>query len=199
MSKPEIIPIFAVPIYKAKIDLPPNLKQTLLLNFERLNNGEQTRSKETCALNRLPELYKQIDFHVNQFKEQHHYEEKFKITQSWVNYTETNQSGHVHMHPNSVFSGVVYIGENLSPITFEHPRAWNQAWAFETRETNWMTSIDFSITPEHGDIILFPSYLPHRVEPSESKETRMSIAFNTFPRGAFGSEVRLNRVYNSVA
>ncbi len=31
------------------------------------------------------------------------------ITQSWLNYTETNQYHHKHQHPNSLVSGVFYI------------------------------------------------------------------------------------------
>jgi hypothetical protein len=33
------------------------------------------------------------------------------ITQSWLNYTETNQYHHKHEHPNSLVSGVFYVND----------------------------------------------------------------------------------------
>jgi hypothetical protein len=42
------------------------------------------------------------------------------ITQSWLNYTETNQYHHKHAHPNSIVSGVFYINchEEFDKIKF---------------------------------------------------------------------------------
>ena len=34
---------------------------------------------------------------------------KLYITQSWLNYTEENQTHHAHSHQNSIISGVLYI------------------------------------------------------------------------------------------
>ena len=185
-----IIPIFATPIYHSNLSINPED----IPNFETVQNGEQTRSKDTYVLNQLPQLKEQIHHHVNDYAKNHYqYKQSFQITQSWFNYTQANQNLHVHVHPNSVFSGVVYIGEILSPITFERPDAFNRAWAFEC-ESNWMTAIDFSIQPQHGDIIIFPSNLPHRVNANPLEGTRVSLAFNTFPIGAFGEEYGLTEV-----
>ena len=47
------------------------------------------------------------------------------ITQSWINYTETNQFHHQHAHSNSYISGVFYIDaqKEVDSITFYKPAA----------------------------------------------------------------------------
>ena len=49
-----------------------------------------------------------------------------------------------------------------------------------------------------GDIVLFPSNLTHNVESVTSKDTRISLAFNTFLTGTLGNnknitELKLNK------
>ena len=48
------------------------------------------------------------------------------------------------------------------------------------------TTSEFFITPEPGDIILFPSHLEHRVLENDSNMPRYSLAFNFFARGTVG-------------
>ena len=40
--------------------------------------------------------------------------------------------------------------------------------------------------PEPKSIILFPSFLNHKVMPNETNKDRYSIAFNIIPKGEFG-------------
>ena len=47
-------------------------------------------------------------------------------------------------------------------------------------------------------LIIFPSYLRHRVMPNNSKETRYSLAFNIFPKGKISNddtEITIGEVY----
>jgi len=68
------------------------------------------------------------------------------ITQSWINYTETNQWHHKHRHENSFLSGVLYINadKNEDKIYFErsefnqlsiHSNDWNRynstSWKYQ--------------------------------------------------------------------
>ena len=39
-----------------------------------------------------------------------------------------------------------------------------------------------------GDLLLFPSDLPHMVEPTTSNQTRISLSFNSFPEGVIGDD-----------
>jgi hypothetical protein len=50
---------------------------------------------------------------------------------------------------------------------------------------NKFTSEKLHIEPVEGHIFLWPSYLPHRVEPTENEGERLSISFNVIamPKG----------------
>jgi uncharacterized protein (TIGR02466 family) len=116
------------------------------------------------------------------------------ITQSWLNYTETNQYHHKHQHPNSLVSGVFYINcdENFDKIKFFNdtyktikPEVKN--WNLWNSETWW-----FSV--KTGDVILFPSSLTHMVETKEGINTRISLAFNVFIKGTVGNNKNLTEL-----
>jgi uncharacterized protein (TIGR02466 family) len=116
------------------------------------------------------------------------------ITQSWLNYTETNQYHHKHAHPNSLVSGVFYINcdEQFDKIKFfkegykiikPEIKTWN-LWNSET----WWFSV------KTGDVILFPSSLTHMVETKEGTNTRISLAFNVFIKGLLGNNKELTEL-----
>lgn len=110
------------------------------------------------------------------------------ITQSWLNYTETNQFHHRHAHPNSLISGVFYIDckENVDKIKFF--RDEYKIIKPEIKEWNFWNSESWWFSVKTGDIILFPSSLIHMVENKEGTNTRISLAFNVFLKGKIGNQ-----------
>ena len=42
------------------------------------------------------------------------------------------------------------------------------------------------ITPSANSLVLFPSYLSHRIAEHQSKKIRRSLAFNIVPVGGYG-------------
>ena len=112
------------------------------------------------------------------------------ITQSWLNITKPGEFHHQHSHSNSILSGVFYIStEEGDSITFTDPNFdLKHVLKIEPKEFNvWNSSIcsSPSITNE---LILFPSWMIHQVEPNEKATTdRISISFNTFVKGTLGS------------
>jgi uncharacterized protein (TIGR02466 family) len=116
------------------------------------------------------------------------------ITQSWLNYTETNQYHHKHQHPNSLVSGVFYINcdEEFDKIKFfkdgyKTIKPEIKEWNIWNSETWW-----FSV--KTGDIILFPSSLTHMVETKQGDNTRISLAFNVFIKGTVGDNKLLTEL-----
>jgi len=60
-------------------------------------------------------------------------------------------------------------------------------WIFDF----WIESVSINFMyinflPEPKSIILFPSFLNHKVMPNETNKDRYSIAFNIIPKGEFG-------------
>ncbi|MDH5536765.1 MAG: 2OG-Fe(II) oxygenase family protein, partial [Betaproteobacteria bacterium] len=89
---------------------------------------------------------------------------EFYITQSWINYTQTGQSHHRHMHTNSLISGVFYIKavKDIDRLFFYRDATpqisvWN-------KEVNWYNADSWCFSVGTGDLILFPSNVQHGVE-----------------------------------
>jgi uncharacterized protein (TIGR02466 family) len=116
------------------------------------------------------------------------------ITQSWLNYTETNQYHHKHAHPNSLVSGVFYINchEEHDKIKFFNERY--QTIKPEIKDWNIWNSTSWWFSVKTGDIILFPSSLTHMVETKQGDNTRISLAFNVFIKGTVGINKELTEL-----
>ena len=114
--------------------------------------------------------------------------DKLVITQSWLNKSKKGESHHEHVHPNSMVSGVWYpqIHEQLPPIQF---RSRNQRdISLSTEKYNTFNSATFMLPMKRGELILFSSNLTHSVPVNNSEEERISLSFNSWPKGNMGDE-----------
>jgi uncharacterized protein (TIGR02466 family) len=103
------------------------------------------------------------------------------ITAAWVNFNDTRsavQYDHIHQ---DTFSGVFYlkIPENSGKLILTNP-GLNPLWqgAMLSEQKNKFTADRLKIEPVEGHIFIWPSYLPHGVEPNNHDDERISIAFN---------------------
>jgi uncharacterized protein (TIGR02466 family) len=202
MIEANINGIFPTPIYISKLNrelTPLELKfvDKNKKNFYK-NDGNIT-SNNNYILNEKPfaNIKKELDLRV-----QDYFDKVISpannitpyITQSWLNYTETNQYHHKHAHPNSLVSGVFYINchEEHDKIKFFNDN-YNtikpevKDWNIWNSETWW-----FSV--KTGNVILFPSSLTHMVETKQGDNTRISLAFNTFIKGTIGNNKSLTEL-----
>ena len=101
----------------------------------------------------------------------------FNINNAWLNINRKNNFNSPHLHPNSAFSGVVYLKTNAASgkIIFFNP-TMSEAFPINNQIEHFWGSYFFE--PKVGDVLVFPSYLRHYVEPNFSDEDRISIAFN---------------------
>jgi len=116
-----------------------------------------------------------------------------RITQAWLNKNKPQEFHSQHLHPNSYLSGVFYI--NCLPndgINFTNRTLGNyNSIKFPLKKiTDWNTE-GAMINIKEGDLILFPSWMPHYVGVNETKdEERISLSFNTFPIGELGNKIQ---------
>lgn len=109
------------------------------------------------------------------------------ITQSWTTISKQNGWHYEHYHPNSLFSGILYVsGSNEDFTLFSRPRNVSQMQLRKNKQTDENRDI-FSVNLETGKIVIFPSYLYHSV-PKVFSEKRVVISFNIFVKGELGSE-----------
>lgn len=111
---------------------------------------------------------------------------KLRISNIWVNINDKTDFNNMHAHPHSWLSGSYYVkvpSDSESGIIFYRERSvvdYNFAkWLGEYNVNLFETS--FTIYPTPGDCVTFPSFMQHRVEPNKSNESRISIAYNTYP------------------
>jgi uncharacterized protein (TIGR02466 family) len=200
MNSHKIIDLFPTPLYIDKIDNPLiNQQKTYLLNLPRNENNGNTRSENSYIFEHplFANLKQTINEHIKEFVNMLYPNSNTDvyITQSWVNYTETNQFHHKHTHPNSFISGVFYVNavKDEDMINFYKLIPFN--YELHHEEHNKYNSSHVSIFVESGDLVLFPSTFTHDVPPTTSKETRISISFNTFIKGNIGDEVAATALY----
>jgi len=116
------------------------------------------------------------------------------VTQSWVNWTKTDEYHHAHRHPNSFISGVVYINATEEDsIKFTNPQ--QSVFDIPPKEFNMFNSLTWELPVKTGDIIIFPSTLIHEVAIKKgSKDERVSLAFNVYPNGIIGDNYGLTEL-----
>jgi uncharacterized protein (TIGR02466 family) len=112
-----------------------------------------------------------------------------RITQSWLNKTNPGESHHAHSHGNSYLSGVLYISclPNDSIIISSRASTMFNNLQFKINKVTQWNGLYHKQSVVKGDLIIFPSWVPHEVFPNETKnKERISLSFNTFPIGEMG-------------
>jgi uncharacterized protein (TIGR02466 family) len=194
--------IFPTPIYISKIDRELTKKELSFIDKTKLdiyNNEGNTTSNDNYILNN--KAFKTVKDELD-LKVQDYFDKVISpsnnitpfITQSWLNYTETNQYHHKHQHPNSLVSGVFYINchEEHDKIKF-----FNEKYSTikpEVKDWNIWNSESWWFSVKTGDVILFPSSLTHMVETKKGDNTRISLAFNVFIKGTVGNNINLTEL-----
>jgi uncharacterized protein (TIGR02466 family) len=113
-----------------------------------------------------------------------HYDLDFKLSNMWININKRGNYNVIHHHPGAIMSGVFWVKtpENCGSLMFQSPHNFTQSLLLEkvnpevAKNQNYYSYYNF--TPKEGTIIIFPPDLLHGVEPNESDEDRISIAFN---------------------
>ena len=173
-------------------DLRPNVhnfatKETYILNKEKglsnlkkfINNSIYTYVKHVI----VGDDYNQDELN-------------FRITQSWANLTKSSSFGHhKHTHSNSVISGVFYVKTNDDDsVTFANDYLASMTMKTPIKVYNQFNSEEWKLAVSAGNLLLFPSNIPHKVEFVRGKEDRISLSFNVFPYGLLGGRDDLNEL-----
>ncbi|HVJ65941.1 MAG TPA: TIGR02466 family protein [Bdellovibrionota bacterium] len=136
------------------------------------------RSTDFIALRKL------IDKHVYRFVRALEYNvdpRTLQMNSSWINITRRGGHHSMHLHPQSVISGTIYLAtpKNSGNLKFEDPRL-SKFMAAPARKENAklinQTFVEFE--PRAGHVVLFESWLRHEVEPNLTANNRVSLSFN---------------------
>jgi len=195
--------IFPTPVYLSKLDRSLTTLELKFVDKSKKdfykNNGNIT-SNNNYILNDKPfdNIKKELDLRV-----QDYFDKVISpannitpyITQSWLNYTETNQYHHKHEHPNSLVSGVFYIN---CDDKFDKIKFFKEDYKTikpEVKDWNLYNSESWWFSVKTGDIIMFPSSLTHMVETKQGTNIRISLAFNVFIKGTIGNNKNITELF----
>ena len=199
-----IVPFFANPVMEIQLDL--DLKKLTEFAFEMKNkdkNGANHTNRGGWQSNDISEekheefikLKKEISQHLQTYHLEVFRGMKFKgnvvhsLNNMWVNNNEKHNYNEWHIHPGGTLSGTYYIKHDGSKesgnIIFKHPKGTYITichWFEELVENfNEVTSENIECTPKPNMLLIFPSWLEHKVEPNLKNDTRISLSFNAAP------------------
>jgi len=105
-----------------------------------------------------------------------------RLGNMWANINPPGGYNQSHIHPNSLFSGAYYVKAQPNSGRFQmmDPRPGAQQVMPARKKGNVPRELwrEAYYTAIPGRIIMFPSWLWHKVEPNKSSDIRISVSFN---------------------
>lgn len=201
----ELLQLFPTPVGKLKCRAPTERENHAISKYldDMLQNvgNRITKSKNILDDPELIDLKTEITTMVN-----HYFDMVYRpvepinlyITTSWCNAATRGEYHHEHHHFNSIISGTYYIQTDPTDcIVFKkNARDYHLPLLIfcKENEENPFNSPRYALNVNRYDVTIFPSTLAHQVDPLKRDGTRLSISFNTFATGNFGSPNNLSQL-----
>ena len=116
---------------------------------------------------------------VKRFVKAHGSEYKYTCQNSWLNVYERGQFHGSHNHPHCTFSAVYYakVPDSSGSIFFNSP--YSSMLPVPDIEDQTEISYDtYTLHPKENMLVMFRSYLLHKVSSNLSEDIRISLAYN---------------------
>jgi uncharacterized protein (TIGR02466 family) len=191
MKNAQLLQVFNISILQGILNLENESLFKKELNLIRKTEGRNVSNLSGYQSNNLDvnspvflPFIKHIEFHCNKLAFQLGINNNLKIENFWLNVNGYKDANMIHSHPGGIFSGVYYLQVpiNSGVIVFKNPASvflesyWPKNFI---KNYNGATSPLWRIMPTNNQMLIFPSWLEHFVEPNMNEtEERISIAFN---------------------
>ena len=148
------------------------------------NGGGWQSDNLDPATPELAALFTEVDRKLNEVHRAFDFNPAMRqvITEAWININGRGHFNYTHDHPGSLFSAVYYVkgGPDKGELELKTPIVPHTYTISNDMvgSFNAFTGHAMVIPPITGDLVIFPSWLLHRVNMSRSDEARISIAFN---------------------
>ena len=196
MSDSIVYRLFPEPVFKYKLNNYKNLNEELSQYIYKLReeDGEGLKKsnkggwhskpfklgiKDTIQNTFAKEIQKNI-FDVFQKYGWKTQNVPITIQEMWAIINKNEDFNVLHSHPNCYLSAAYYVKapKNCGKFEIECPNI-AKANSFPTiQKPNDLNIRVVSIDIDEGDLLFFPSYLPHKVALNKSGEDRVVISFN---------------------
>ena len=104
--------------------------------------------------------------------------------EGWTNINGPGCHNVKHQHPQCNFAGVLWIKvpPKSGNLVFESPHSFTSFTEIncytDKFRKNTNSYLTYSYRPTEGEIVIFPSFLPHSVLKNQSNQDRISYSFN---------------------
>lgn len=188
--------IFGTPLFKTNIENKKLIKE--LISYVKKQKKKDRKGRiisnlggwQSNDLNLkdrlLVDLKNWINVHLTEFYQKYEFYQKTPVIENlWANvngYKDSNQK-HMHMSVRSPdFSAVLYLAVKGGKIHFSNPDPYIKFMPamnyHKPHFWNACNSYEYFLSPEPGDLVLFPATLEHWVSPNTSKDDRITLSFN---------------------
>jgi uncharacterized protein (TIGR02466 family) len=196
MNEHEIIKLFPEPIFRFKLENFEVLNNDLAKYIYNLRDGDKigiTKSNrggwhsQYFSLDQKESIQQKFALLVQQYiiKVFQLYGWKIKdvnirIQHMWAIINKKNDFNVVHTHPNCFLSAAYYVkaSKNCGRFTIESPNIAKRHSYPVVEHSNELNVEVASLDVNEGDLLIFPSYLPHKVGINKSDDDRIVISFN---------------------
>ena len=118
----------------------------------------------------------------NEIVKEEHLDMEPRLGNMWANINPPGGYNNNHIHPNSLFSGVYYVKAppNSGRLSLMDPRPGVQQCMPSRKKVKLPRELwrEIYYDPIPGRMIIFPSWMWHKVEPNKSNDIRISVSFN---------------------
>tara|TARA_B100000131_G_scaffold136594_1_gene133231 strand:+ start:211 stop:744 length:534 start_codon:yes stop_codon:yes gene_type:complete len=171
----ETVMKFGTPIWRTYNALPQGAYEWAM-DYKEDNDGKQRSNRGgyqsvAQSFDYLPYIFR--DHILNSFD----FKDKIRPANWWLNVSEKGDFNFRHTHPKCDLSGIWYLTDNNNTLIFEDPMQ-------HSRSNLYLAFPDLDIgegvfvNAKAGEVLIFPSDLPHYVEPHPLDTTRVSVSFN---------------------
>lgn len=178
---------FATPIWYEYTDLDVATIRQKCLDLRENNypnrvfsnaGGWQTVDLKLNEFSEFQPLEELIRQKIENVSAQIHPDFKCELDNVWLNINDKGNYNRPHYHPSATLSGCVYISadEQSGNIVF-HDHTLRGHYPFKNVGSSLFND-DVNYKPKNGLIIIFPAWVEHQVQISDSNEPRISFAFN---------------------
>lgn len=191
LVEPTLMPLFPSPLFVGKVSdmtLCDRLVDSILKLKEEKTGffelGNFTTHDDLFALTEFcefSELVLKETSHALDFlrvKRENHY-----ITGMWANVTNPTHRHPLHLHPNSLLSGILYLKtpDKCGGTVFSDPRPAARVFEPTYEKMFEFNAGRFTHPAQKGTMLIWPSWMSHGVErgfTEDENDMRITIAFN---------------------
>lgn len=175
-----IVPLFTTLLQKLNYNPPKDLIDYINQYYQQNKYTIRERSSR-LGWQSSPHTIQQLQPVYDYIKQHIYLNCNIILGKAWINVNHQGAYNVTHIHPNCDYTFVYYITDSKAAIVLQAPNMFERfnhlASVDKQYKQQYGMTTEYTVYPSMGDILVFPSYVPHRVEPNSDSSHRISLSF----------------------